>query len=211
MDASNSRASGTKPSAGPAVHPAFRQSRYRFRRRVLTLLGSRVDVFDAGQNLMLHCRQMPLRLREDIRLYADFTCTEELLAIEARQIIDFSAAYDVWDQSQGGYVGMLRRRGWTSLIRDLWEICDDQGQRIAQVQEDSTALALVRRLLTNLIPQTFHVALPSGEVAATFRQHFNPFVYWLTVDLEGGAHPLLDPRLVLAAATLIVTIEGRQR
>lgn len=201
-----------KSNAGKAakLHPAFLKSRYRFRRRVLTLLGSRIDVFDEAQHLQLHCHQKALRLREDIRLYGDTAGVEELLAIQARQIIDFSAAYDVWDQAQGGYVGLLRRRGWTSLVRDLWEVCDEQGNYVAQVQEDSTALALVRRFLTNLIPQTFHVALRSGQVAATFRQHFNPFVYWLTVEVSGGSRPLLDPRLVLAAATLIAALEGRQ-
>lgn len=208
---SGSQGAGLAGAAGTAeLHPAFRQPRYRFRRRVLTLLGSRIDVFDDAQILRLHCYQKAFRLREDIRLYSDPSGAEELLAIQARQIIDFSAAYDVWDQSHGGYVGLLRRRGWTSLVRDLWEICDEAGNRIAQVQEDSTALALVRRFLTNLIPQTFHVVLLSGEVAATFRQHFNPFVYWLTVDLAGGARPRLDPRLILAAATLIAALEGRQ-
>ena len=193
-----------------SLHPAFRAGFYRFRRRFFELFAARIDIYDGYLAPVMHCKQKAFRLREDIRLFSDPSRTEELLAIQARQIIDFSAAYDVWDQTGGGFVGTLRRRGWTSLIRDLWEFCDSEGQIIGHLQEDSMVLALLRRFLTNLVPQHFHVTLLSGELAAHIRQHFNPFIYWLDVSIAGGSAPLIDPRLVLAAATLVAVIEGRQ-
>ena len=194
-----------------SLNPAFRHSLYRFRRRVLTILGARVDVFDQYRQRVLHCHQRAFRLREDIRLYSDDRHTQELIAINARQIIDFSASYDVVDATDGNYIGTLRRKGWTSLIRDVWEIVDLSGNVMARLQEDSAGLALVRRFLTNLIPQKFYIDTASGERAAELRQHFNPFVYWLDLHIHGPAHaPLIAPRLLIAAATLIATIERRQ-
>ena len=46
----------------------------------------------------------------------------ELLSIQARQIIDFSAAYDVYDGSTGSKVGALKRKGMKSILRDECEI-----------------------------------------------------------------------------------------
>ena len=72
---------------------------------------------------------------------------------------------------------------------------------------DSAALALVRRFLTNLVPQTFHLSGQQGG-AATFRQRFNPFVY--SLDIAVPADVAVDPRIVFAAAVMLAAIEGRQ-
>ena len=135
--------------------------------------------------------------------------TEELLAIQTRNIIDFSAAYDVWDQTRNEYVGTLRRKGWTSLVRDLWEFTDQQGVVYAQLQEDSALLAMVRRFVTNWVPQRFNIVSASGQLLARCRQHFNPLVYKLDMELVGGPQSPLDPRMALAAATLVIAIEKR--
>jgi len=190
------------------MNPLWTQGKYVFRRRVLTLLGARIDVFNHLKQTVLHCHQKAFRLREDIRLHAGDAQGQEVLAINARQIIDFSAAYDVWDQTEGVWVGTLRRKGWKSLIRDSWEIVNTDDQVIGQLQEDNLSLALIRRFLTNLIPQRFHVDTVDGRYVANLDQQFNPFVYWL--NLEIPSDPLIDPRLLIALATLVATIEGRQ-
>ena len=75
------------------------------------------------------------------------------------------------------------------------------------VQEDNPTMALLRRFLSNLIPQTFNLQGPRGGVA-TLRQRFNPIVYSLEVSVPPDIG--IDRRLVLAAAILIAAIEGRQ-
>lgn len=196
------------PQAESGLNPLWQQGHYRLRRRVLTLLGAHVDVFNANQQVVMHCHQKAFRLREDIRLHAGGAQGHELLSINARQIIDFSAAYDVVDQTTGEWVGTLQRKGWHSIVRDLWQIVDTTGAVIGQLQEDSTGMALARRFLSNLIPQRFHVVSMHGEYVANLDQHFNPFVYWLDLDIPG--RPRIDPRLLVALATLVATIEGRQ-
>jgi hypothetical protein len=180
-------------------------SRYRIRRKVFKLAGASFHVFD-GERVVAFCSQAAFKLREDIRLFTDDSKSQELLAIKARQILDFKAAYDVVDSRSGERVGTLRRRGFASLVRDTWEVLDGAERPIGTVEEDSTALALLRRFLTNLIPQSFVLRGPSG-VAAQLKQRFNPFVYSLEVEVSPGA---IDRRLVFAAAVLVAAIEGRQ-
>jgi hypothetical protein len=69
-------------------------------------------------------------------------------------------------------------------------------------------LAMVRRFLTNLVPQAYHLVGQDGQEYATMHQRFNPLVFKL--DVEVAADCPVDRRLVLAAAVLLAAVEGRQ-
>lgn len=189
---------------------AFLQDRYLIRRKFWSFLGAKFQVFDPAGNLVFYSHQKAFKLKEDIRVYADEAMTQERLVIKARQIIDFSAAYDVVDAVENVKVGALRRKGLASIIQDSWEFLDNQDRPIAQMTEDSTALALVRRFLVNLIPQKFHVTA-GGRDIVHYRQNFNPFLLKLNVELAADAGKILDPRLILAGGILLAAIEGRQQ
>ena len=60
-----------------------------------------------------------------------------------------------------------------------------------------------------LSPEKFQV-LVGGTPVARFRQHFNPFVYKLSVAFTPNMAQHIDPRLVLAGSILVAAIEGRQ-
>lgn len=189
----------------------FRHPAYLLRRKVLKLLGGKVDVYAPDGTPVLCSLQKAFRLKEDIRLYSDDRKTEELLTIRARNIIDFSAAYDVIDAPTGQPLGVLRRKGWRSMIRDQWEVLNPQEQLVALIEEDSLILALIRRFATNLVPQRYDFKTPDGQLLAEGNQHFNPFIYKMDLSMpQGSLAEYLDPRLVLAAATLLVLLEGRQ-
>jgi len=186
---------------------------YMLRRKMLKLFGGRLDIYDPNGNAVMCCLQKAFKLKEDIRLYTDDSKKTELLTIKARNIIDFSAAYDVSDAQTGQMVGTLRRKGWKSMVRDAWEILDPAGARIASIQEDSVWLALLRRIenIGWLIPQAFHFTGAEGQDVARARQRFNPFVHKMDLFMPDERQAaILDPRLVLAASTLLVLIEGRQ-
>ena len=187
----------------------FNDNEYVIRRKVLTILGAKFHVYDTQERIVLFSQQKAFKLKEDIRIYSDESKEEERLIIQARQIIDFSAAYDVVDAQEHRKLGALRRKGWASFVRDSWEFLDENDRPIAKILEDSVVLALVRRFVTNLIPQTFRVT--AGEkLLATYKQNFNPFVSKLRVVLEPAAREVLDPRMYLAAGILLAAIEGRQ-
>jgi len=189
---------------------AFAHTRYLLKRQVFALTG-RFRVYAPDGSLALFSERKMFRLREDIRLYADEGKVQELLWIQARQIIDFSAAYDVVDSTTGVKIGGLRRRGVRSMFRDTWDFMDAADQPLGVLTEDSLALGLLRRfLLGSLLPQNYDVRIGETRVA-DLRQRFNLFRYELEVDFSFDPSNRLDRRLGLAAAILLAAIEGKQR
>lgn len=191
------------------MNPIFEFPAYVLRRQVLSLTG-RFRLYDPTDNLVLFSEQKMFKLREDIRVYSDEAKQNEVLVIKARQIIDFSAAYDVIDSASGQKVGVLRRKGWRSLLRDEWEVLDAQDQLIGSLFEDSIGLAMLRRLLLgSLLPQNYDLVV-GGRRAADLKQRFNIFRYELDLDLRENVSRQLDPRLAIAAAVLLAAVEGKQ-
>jgi uncharacterized protein YxjI len=192
----------------PATTPALPWDllSFRIRRKVLKLFGASFHVYD-GERVVAFCDQKAFKLREDIRLYHDETKSKELMLIRARQVIDFAACYDIVDAASQQKVGALRRKGLASILRDSWEVLDNDDQPLGKCQEDSAAMAMLRRFV-NLIPQTFRLQAPKGG-AVVFKQRFNPFVYSLEVTIPADVG--VDRRLVFATAVLLAAIEGRQQ
>lgn len=191
------------------MHSAFQHNQYLLKRQVFALTG-KLRFYDPAGNLVLFSEQRMFKLREDIRIYADEAKTQEVLAIKARQIIDFSAAYDVVDSSTGQSVGALRRKGLKSILRDEWELLDTSDNVIGLLFEDNMTLAMLRRLiLGSLLPQNYDATVGEERVA-DIKQRFNIFRYELDVDFSMDSARKLDRRLGLAAATLLAIIEGRQ-
>lgn len=172
------------------------------------IFGNEIKIYDGSrQNLLLFVKQKAFKLKESITIYADDSRSEELMRINARSIIDFGASYDVDDAKTGQRIGTLRRKGLKSILRDSWLILDASENEIGTIQEDSMVLAMVRRLLSNLVPQAFSVTV-NGQTAAQFKQTFNPFVPQIEITFGQSS---LDRRLGLAAAVLLQVIEGRQQ
>jgi uncharacterized protein YxjI len=187
----------------------FQHGHYLIRRKVLKLLGGAFHIYGPDERLLFYANMKAFKLREDIRLYDDESMRTEVLTIHARGIIDFAATYDVTDAATGERVGALRRHGGRSFFRDEWGILDDHDRQIGSIVEDSMVLALLRRFVTSLLPQTFQADI-EGHPVATYSQQFNPFVFKLNVDFSGDTGGLLDPRIGIAAGILLCAIEGRQ-
>jgi uncharacterized protein YxjI len=191
------------------MNPIFQYERYLLHRQVFALTG-KFRYYDPLGNLVMFSEQKMFKLREDIRVFADENKTQEVLQIKARQIIDFSAAYDVIDSAYNQKVGALRRKGMRSILRDEWEVLDASDQVIGTLFEDSPGLALLRRLLLgSLLPQNYDLAIHDQRVA-DLKQRFNLFRYELDVDFSFDIAHVLDRRVGLAAGILLAAIEGKQ-
>lgn len=187
----------------------FSHSNYQVRKRILSVVGGKFEIFDPAGNVVLFSKMKAFKLKEDIRLYTGEDMTTELLSIQARAILDFSAAYDVVDSQTGQKVGALRRKGLKSMFRDEWLILDVYDNEIGLIREENAFLAIIRRFLTSLIPQSFDVEL-GGVLVAEFKQNFNPFVTKMTLDFSPDPQRRLDRRLGIAAGVLLCAIEGKQ-
>ena len=192
------------------MNPAFSWSNYLLKRQVFALTG-KLRLYNPNDELVLYVEQKMFRLREDIRVFGDESKTQEFLLIQARNIIDFSAAYDVIEAANGQKVGALRRKGLKSMFRDEWEVLDAADQPIGMLFEDSVGQALLRRfLLGSLLPQNYDLTIGEQRVA-DLRQKFNLFGYQMILDFSMDTANKLDRRLGIAAGILLAIIEGKQR
>ena len=191
------------------MNAIFQFPNYLLKRQAIALTG-KFRVYDPSERLVMFSEQKMFRLREDIRVYGDENKSQEVLSIQARQIMDFSAAYDVVDSAMDQKVGALRRRGWSSILRDEWEVLDASDNVIGKLFEDSVGLAMLRRLLLGtLLPQNYDITMGETRVA-DLKQRFNPFRYELDLDFTMDASQRLDRRLGIAAAILLAAVEGKQ-
>jgi uncharacterized protein YxjI len=116
------------------MNPAFQFDRYLLKRQVLALTG-KFRFYNPTGDLVLFSEQKMFKLKEDIRVFADESKTLEVLQIKARQIIDFSAAYDVFDSSLGQKVGVLRRRGLLGMFLPQNYDLPLGGERVADLRQ----------------------------------------------------------------------------
>jgi uncharacterized protein YxjI len=191
------------------MYPPFSANHFTLRRQVLALTGV-FRITDETGLVIAYSRQKMFRLREDIRVYTDESQGQELLHIQARQILDFSAAYDVYDCLEGRQVGALRRRGLRSIVRDQWEVLGPGEAPIGTLIEDSQGRALLRRLLLgSLLPQDYDLLVNDRKVM-DLKQRFHLFRYELDLDFSFDTARQLDHRLGIAAGILLAAIEGKQ-
>lgn len=192
------------------MHSAFLSNHYLLKRQVFALTGVfRIYEKNTGRQV-LFSRQKMFKLREDIPVLSGESDGQEVLRIQARNILDFSAYYDVFDSSSQSLVGTLRRKGMRSILRDEWEVLDSSGKIIGILQEDDQTLALVRRFVAgSLIPQNYDL-IQDGKRLVDLKQKFNLFRYELEIDFLDTGSFIIDRRLGIAAGILLAAIEGKQ-
>jgi uncharacterized protein YxjI len=190
------------------MNSIFQFPKYLLVRQVFALTG-KFRFYDPNGKLVMFSEQKMFKWREDIRVYADESKSQEVLSIKARQIIDFSVAFDIVDTQVNQKVGAMRRKGLQSILRDEWQVLDANDNPIGVLFEDSMGLALLRRfLLGSWLPQNYDLTLGEKRVA-DLKQRFNLFRYELDIDMSMNAGQL-DPRMGIAAGILLAAVEGRQ-
>ena len=196
-------------------NPVYHQNQYLIRRKFFKIFGASFHIYDMNGNLAFFSKQKAFKLKEDIRVFGDQAMTSELLCIKARGVIDLGMTYDVIDSTTQQVIGSLRRKGLKSIIRDSWVINDVNDQEFGTIQEESGALAILRRFLGGPLVQMLAPQKYNGYVGAVpvleFKQNRNPFIQKIQLDYEPDVNGLLDRRLGIAAAALLCAVEGRQR
>ncbi|MDM9382070.1 hypothetical protein QUB80_15315 [Chlorogloeopsis sp. ULAP01] len=84
-----------------------------------------ISVIDNQGNFVFYVKQKLFKLKEAITVFADAERNNPLHYIKADRIIDFSASYDFTD-SNGTYIGAVKRRGLKSLWRARYDIFDGE-------------------------------------------------------------------------------------
>lgn len=181
---------------------------FLIQKKFLKLLGSDFRIYDANNTEVLFAHLKAFKLKEDITLYTDETKSTPVINIKARSIIDFSSAYDFYDVASGQKIGAAMRKGFKSMIKDEWVLLSPENdEEIGLIQEDSMLMALMRRLIINLIPQKFQVTV-GGEKVARYENNFNPFISKVSVHISNPQK--YNPLFALSMGILLCAIEGKQ-
>lgn len=186
------------------MHPPV-ESHFYLKRSLVKLVGAEFFIYDQPESLRFLAHMKGFKLKAEITIYTDQAKTKPVMTITARQIVDFSAAYDITDVVTGQKIGVMKRKGLSSIIRDEWQVCGPNDEVIGSLMEDSMLLALVRRFLSGLVPQNYDLVVGNQRMV-DLKQNFNPFSYHLNIDISKG----FDPRMAIAAAVLLAAFEGRQ-
>ena len=199
-------------SMAAAVSEIYQHDHFVAQKQVFKMFGGAFRLKTPDGKLLAYSKQKAFKLKEDIRVYADEEMTQELLYIQADRVIDFSAAYRVTDSQSGEHIGSLRRKGWSSVFRDKWELLDPEGNVRGQVIEDSGWKAMARRMVDwagFFLPQTYNLQV-DDETVATMKQNFLGIPPKFTVDLSLDTSGRLPRPLAIATVILLLAIEGRQ-
>ena len=187
----------------------FVGNQYLIRHKYFKLFGEAFYIYDANGQLVMYSKMKAFKLKEDVRLYTDESRSQTLLLIKARNVIDFSAYYDVVDGISGETLGSVRRQGARSLLRDEWLVLDTNDQMIGMAVEDTVALAALRRITgvpQVIAPQGFRLMINDRQIADMSLRR-NPVIQKMDVTFYDDAGRMIDPRLGLSLALMLMAIE----
>jgi uncharacterized protein YxjI len=162
-----------------------------------------------------YVRQKKLKIKEEIRFYADDAEQQELFQIKARTWLDTGGSkYDVID-AQEGNIGVLEHVFRKSLFRSTWRIATPDAEEIAIAHERSQVLGIARRVIDFVpdigglipIPYNFDI-LASDRVIGRMDRKFQLRDRYV-LDLSGDTDRALDRRLAIALAIGLDTLQNR--
>jgi hypothetical protein len=132
---------------------------YYLKRSLLKLVGAEFFIYDGPDHLAYLAHKKGFKWKAEIDVYPDQTKTNPVFHIRARQIVDFSAAYDVIDAATQQRIAVFKRKGWKSLLRDEWEVCGPNEEPIGVLMEDSTFGRTLIHSLTTLTSSSRAVSI----------------------------------------------------
>ncbi len=167
----------------------------------------------AGPLPVAFVRQKKLKIKEDIRFFADEGQTEELFRIKARAIMEFGGRYDVTTPA-GEKIGVLGKVFGKSLLRSTWSIMDADERELAVAKERSVVIAIARRVVDvvpygDFVPIPFHFTIDTGDrhLGDLNRRFGIRDTYDL--DLTGDHERTIDRRLAIALGVALDALQSR--
>ena len=191
---------------------------FHLRQRVRMMVNQYEFSLPGGGRPFMFVQQKRMKLKEDIRFFADDTKQQELMRIQARQRFDPRARYDV-TTAEGEKVGEIQKVFGASLLRSTYRLYDAAGQEVGMARERNMAVALIRRIVqfipfvesvADWLPIPYHFDFMRGEerLGTNTRQMWKiRDVY--TIDMTPDADRTLDRRLVLALAVGMDALQAR--
>lgn len=184
---------------------AWTGRRYAILRPFWSLFGRTYRVYNEEGMLVAFVRHPLLRiLRPEYTIFADEEESQPLLTVRSRRVLALNMEHDVSDARTGRHLASLRNRGLSFVIKDAWDILDDQDQVAGEMVEEGHYL--LRRVI-KLIPGHHSIRLGS-ETVAHLEQRFRWFTKEFDLAIVGA--PKIDPRFLVAASILAIQSDVRR-
>jgi len=158
-------------------------------------------VRDSAGQLVAFVHQKMFKLKEDIRIYSDESKTTEIMRIQQANILDFSGSFQVIDSQTGELVGILKRKGLKSMLKDEWKILDAYQNEMGLVKEQGGIIWLLRRFKFKFIPYKYFIHI-GGQGCGTVKEKFQIIGDTYFLDIDPNC-PHLDHRLAVAICLMM--------
>jgi hypothetical protein len=158
-------------------------------------------------------RQKKLKIREDIRFFADESESEELFRIKARAWLELAGRYDVV-APDGARLGVLEKVFGRSLLRSTWRVLDENEQEVAFTHEKSVPLAILRRVIDlvpygELVPVVFQFTIyMDGQEVGEMRRPIGLRDRYI-LRLSGDPDRRIDRRVAVALSVALDALQSR--
>ena len=181
-------------------------------------LAQQATVTDAAGRTVCYVKQKLFKLREHVEVFADASMARPLVDIRADHMLDFSARY-VFTNPSGTVLGAVRRRGTRSLWRAHYEVEDEAGVLLYEIQEENPwakvadsflgEIPLLGALTGYLFHPAYQVARPDGMLVV--RAIKQPAFFESTFSIEQQTEVPERNRLRLVLALLMLVVLERSR
>lgn len=178
---------------------------YKIRKKVFAI-ANQYWIEDGQGSRLGYTKQKMLRIREDIRIFADESMTSELFRIHQEQILDAWGTFAIVDTATNVCIGKVRRNIMSNILADEYFLLDPYGRQVGRVYEES-GRGLVRKFLPlgGLVPEKVKVEF-MGQQVTEIKQQFKVIGDEWDVDCS-RLPPQFDRRVLLAGMILMGMVE----
>jgi uncharacterized protein YxjI len=171
----------------------------------LVAVAPKFFVRNSKDELVAFVQQKLFKLKEDIRVFTDESKEVEVMRIQQANILDFAGSFQVIDSETNEIIGILKRKGFKSMLKDEWKILDPNQNEIGLVKEQGGIVWLLRRFKFNFIPYKYYVEI-NGQRCGIVTEKFQVIGDTYFVDILDSN--LLDSRLAVAIGLMMDIGEG---
>lgn len=169
----------------------------------LSLLGNKFWVYAPDGTLVAFVKMPLFKWKAELTIYADESLAQPLMHLQVQRALTLNPTFDVMDVPRNVHLGGLRKLGLKSMLRDRWELLDQGGAVIGDMEE--TGNSFVRRMIPLLLGR-WQIRL-GGAPVARIEQVFTLFSKEFTLDLS-ESQGRIDPRFAIACAVFALLAES---
>jgi hypothetical protein len=193
---------GKASAVSPLTAPVFQQDHF-YVRQTRSSWSPRLYFQDDLGRTLAFVRNLSYEYSQEIRVFTDPTLSFELLAIKPVSHSGDAEEFAVTDSLTRELAGSIRHTHPARQARQAWCLLSVAAQETSVIQENSAFLAILRRYLTEFIPQGYTLYVDADAVGAAFPEG-NVLARAMEIDLTRDQAKLVDRRLVIAAMVLIM-------